>query len=1039
MKHRLRCIWNRLIGLGVVLFMLVPNTGAASAAEYPNMWMNYEEKVVYLPSANGYGVSVGTVDFTVRNKIPEWRSELKFKWTSTRNLVATVANAGIVTAHSVGRSFIRCEIREKKTNELVQIVQGVVIVKANAASVEISNAEEGKEMTVGVPFDFNRSMKGTAGGKATDKSYWFITENTAQAEVDSQGVVIAKQAGTFNLQVRTAQNRTQMEAEKWTAESEILTVTVTEPEIEETKPRTATEPTWTWQPTHAPTSSPPRPTAAPSNPVEEPNEPTDEPDEPTEEPSDPTEEPAEPTEPDPVPSVPGLEGYELLFADEFDSPVNGTVDESVWRFRTEDPSNLIGNTNRRGNVKIVMSEDGTDGRLEIQYRKDQVLDSAANEYVDVWTAGGVLTRKQFGYGYFEAKGTLYTAGNGVHSSFWLMGGSDAFRDSLKPRSNTVFEIDVFEFDSNLPDIYQCNLNYKIGRKNGDGEKVSLTLQGIETLAGASGQGREAVFGLLWMPNEIVWYLDGVEVRRVNSQEKEFHYAQQTLWLTALAGYSVSGVADSTTPEGATSFDYVRYYAKALPGVNLLGASEFEYNENPGFATESLVDLQTPLSFFEEGDIGSSLIKETTSAYAGRHVLTHEGTTDYAVKTLQKLYYIPNGEYELTAWVRSSGGQSVARITAGGYDASGGILSVVIPEASEWTQIVIPSVPVTSNEAFITIESDAAAGQWIEVDNISFHVKVQDENERVVDARPFAIDKLADMALTGGTWYVNARNANNTGSGVELYAEGSRLKLNGADSAISWRASGALAGPTVGSTTSTSIWREPADEDDYILFLQEVPASGRYVVEWFSPGNEEYPVQPGELSIYPNGYSEAASPAAIFWTGEEENRTGDQNWERLGYIELMKGDQFVAKFGTRSAVSGSAVEKIMLRAGALRIYTESTVTMKEIIAMNTEQSAAFVYGVRNSVNNVPRPVIRDRICYLPADWLAAQLRIPVPVGESVVIINGLAYISADDFKKAVPDYSVTVIEERYVIIAAESLPVSDSDGAIAVLKTCFGET
>jgi hypothetical protein len=79
--------------------------------------------------------------------------------------------------------------------------------------------------------------------------------------------------------------------------------------------------------------------------------------------------------------------------------------------------------------------------------------------------------------------------------------------------------------------------------------------------------------------------------------------------------------------------------------------------------------------------------------------------------------MPNGNYTLTAWVQSSGGQNSCKVYAAdfggsekGYDVNKALNS--------WTKIIITGIEITKNVCKVGIISDAKANNWCKVDDIS---------------------------------------------------------------------------------------------------------------------------------------------------------------------------------------------------------------------------------------------------------------------------------------------------------------------------------
>ncbi|MEU3791510.1 arabinogalactan endo-1,4-beta-galactosidase [Streptomyces fructofermentans] len=104
-------------------------------------------------------------------------------------------------------------------------------------------------------------------------------------------------------------------------------------------------------------------------------------------------------------------------------------------------------------------------------------------------------------------------------------------------------------------------------------------------------------------------------------------------------------------------------------------------------------------------------------HGGSHRLTHYSASAYKVETYQYLSGLANGSYKLTAWVRSGGGQNSAHLAL--KNCGGADQRTDLPvSTSGWIRIVVP-VTVTANQCTISVNSDARAGNWINVDDLTF--------------------------------------------------------------------------------------------------------------------------------------------------------------------------------------------------------------------------------------------------------------------------------------------------------------------------------
>jgi hypothetical protein len=107
----------------------------------------------------------------------------------------------------------------------------------------------------------------------------------------------------------------------------------------------------------------------------------------------------------------------------------------------------------------------------------------------------------------------------------------------------------------------------------------------------------------------------------------------------------------------------------------------------------------------------------SGGHTGNWSAQHDYASAYSASTHQVVTGLPNGTYTLTAWVKSSGGQTTAQIfvkSYGGTEKDYAINSAI----SGWTQITISSIAVTNGQADIGLYSVANAGNWAIVDDFS---------------------------------------------------------------------------------------------------------------------------------------------------------------------------------------------------------------------------------------------------------------------------------------------------------------------------------
>lgn len=103
---------------------------------------------------------------------------------------------------------------------------------------------------------------------------------------------------------------------------------------------------------------------------------------------------------------------------------------------------------------------------------------------------------------------------------------------------------------------------------------------------------------------------------------------------------------------------------------------------------------------------------TTDAHSGKYAGTHAGTGD-SVKTYQPNKEIQNGTYKVTAWIKSSGFDTTARMYAG----SKSVDIKALGARNNWTQITIDNVQVTNNQLEVGFETDGSNSQWLIFDDV----------------------------------------------------------------------------------------------------------------------------------------------------------------------------------------------------------------------------------------------------------------------------------------------------------------------------------
>lgn len=220
---------------------------------------------------------------------------------------------------------------------------------------------------------------------------------------------------------------------------------------------------------------------------------------------------------------PDASRYTLEFQDEFNG---SSIDQSKWNYRL---GPRMWSEQRPQNVSV------SGGFLRLALRREKV---DKLEY----TAGGLISKRAFGYGYYEARIRM-PRGRGWHTSFWMMrngptvGKEDRFQ-----------EIDVCEQDSVDPHGY--SVNFHVYKPHG-----SFGFRRIKT---PDLSADFHIYGAEYTSREVRFFLDGKFVHSIDvSSVPQF---DQHIWLTSIASWlgGTKNVDDAALPEVAL-FDWVRYY------------------------------------------------------------------------------------------------------------------------------------------------------------------------------------------------------------------------------------------------------------------------------------------------------------------------------------------------------------------------------------------------------------------------------------------------------------------------------------------------
>ncbi|MDE6529169.1 MAG: family 16 glycosylhydrolase [Lachnospiraceae bacterium] len=342
--------------------------------------------------------------------------------------------------------------------------------------------------------------------------------------------------------------------------------------------------------------------------------------------------------------VPELEGYELLWHDEFDSD---TLDESIWNYEPHEP----GWTNEELQEYTVGTDNVflRDGRLVIKAIMTE--DENGEPY---YTSGKVTSqnKEDFMYGKVVVSAKV-PEGQGLWPAIWMMPTDESYYGQW-PKCG---EIDIMEVLGNQTDIAYCTVHY--------GEPHAEQ-QGTYQLNGTTFAEDFHEYSVEWEPGEMRWYIDNHLVLTVNdwftaeSGQDEKPYPapfDQTFFvqMNLAVGGTWPGNPDETTDFENAEFeiDYVRVYQMPEYDTNV-EKPESNFREilpdgnlvyNGDFAeAEALDDEENWYFLLFEGGEGSAKIEDGVLTISTEEM----GRVDYSVQIVQpQLPMIKGNNYRLT--------------------------------------------------------------------------------------------------------------------------------------------------------------------------------------------------------------------------------------------------------------------------------------------------------------------------------------------------------------------------------------------------------
>lgn len=255
---------------------------------------------------------------------------------------------------------------------------------------------------------------------------------------------------------------------------------------------------------------------------------------------------------------PGPEGWELVWADEFDGPAGTPPDPAHWAHEIGDGT--FNGIPGWGNAELEYYTDSTAnaatdglGNLVITARE---ADGSLRCYYGpcAYTSARLISlqRSEFAYGRIESRILLPDGDRGLWPAFWSLG-TDIGRVGW-PRSG---EIDFMEYVSRRPyEVY--------GTIHGPGYSGAASFGDTYVTYPERTAESYHTFAVEWQPDRIEWYVDGTLFHTatpydVAPNDWVFNGPVFLIFNLAVGGYFGGPVSPFTTFPQSMTIDYVRVY------------------------------------------------------------------------------------------------------------------------------------------------------------------------------------------------------------------------------------------------------------------------------------------------------------------------------------------------------------------------------------------------------------------------------------------------------------------------------------------------
>jgi beta-glucanase (GH16 family) len=134
--------------------------------------------------------------------------------------------------------------------------------------------------------------------------------------------------------------------------------------------------------------------------------------------------------------------------------------------------------------------------------------------------------------------------------------------------------------------------------------------------------------------------------------------------------------------------------------------------------------QSPIGWLEWSNLNSDKTDQFSGSYvtteqkrSGSSCLVHFRPYFYRGSTNATISNLPDGTYTFSAWVWSSGGQTLAQMKAKNYGGADKTLN--IPQSSGWSEYSIANIQVSNGQCTLVFLSESAGNNWMRIDDVTF--------------------------------------------------------------------------------------------------------------------------------------------------------------------------------------------------------------------------------------------------------------------------------------------------------------------------------